>query len=157
MNKIWRFVMRLCRWGLTLILKLLHKDLTDAQWQVWEQFIKFAMVGCSNSLVCLVVCYIILFGFGEEQYLLGQTLGYIAAIFNSFFWNSKYVFSDHRGNKKTAFGRMCVCNVAVYVLQIGALCFLVDIVAVSEWIAPVLAILIALPVNFFLNKLFVFH
>ena len=81
--------------------------MTDEQWQGWEQFIKFALVGCSNSLVCLVVCYVVLLGLGEKQYLLGQTLGYIAAIFNSFFWNNKYVFSDHKGNKKAAFGKMC--------------------------------------------------
>ena len=52
---------------------------------------------------------------------------------------------------------MCVCNVAVYMLQMGALYLLVDIMAVSEWSAPVLAILIALPVNFLLNKLIAFR
>ena len=157
MNRIWRSFMRLCRRGLTFIFKSLGKDLTTEQWQVWEQFIKFALVGCSNSLVCLVVCYFILFCFGEGRYLFGQTLGYIAAVFNSFFWNSKYVFSNHKGNKKIAFGKMCVCNVVVYMLQMGALYLLVDIMAVSEWSAPVLAILIALPVNFLLNKLIAFR
>lgn len=131
--------------------------MTDEQWQGWEQFIKFALVGCSNSLVCLVVCYVVLLGLGEKQYLLGQTLGYIAAIFNSFFWNNKYVFSDHKGNKKAAFGKMCACNVIVYVLQMGVLYLLVDIMIVSEWIAPVLTIVIALPVNFLLNKFIAFR
>ena len=98
-----------------------------------------------------------LLGLGEKQYLLGQTLGYIAAIFNSFFWNNKYVFSDHKGNKKAAFGQMCACNVIVYVLQMGVLYLLVDIMIVSEWIAPVLTIVIALPVNFLLNKFIAFR
>ena len=157
MGFIWKTVMRQCRKLLGRLFILLHKDLTDTQWQTFEQFIRFALVGCSNSLVSLVICYIIQFVLGTGYYILGQTLGYIAAVFNSFFWNSKYVFHVPDMNRKIVFGKMCLCNIVVYALQIGSVYLLVDILAVSTWIAPVVAIFISLPVNFCMNKFFAFR
>jgi len=131
--------------------------LTDKRWKVWRQFIKFAFVGCSNSLVCLLVYYICIGLFGEEFYLWGQTIGYAAAVVNSFFWNSRYVFSDSKVNKLSAFIKMCLCNVVVYIMQMLLLYGFVDMLGISEKIAPVMVIILTLPVNFILNKVFAFR
>ena len=48
------------------------------------QFFKFGLVGCSNSAVTLLVYYACIWILGTEFYLLGQTIGYIAAVINSF-------------------------------------------------------------------------
>ena len=153
MREINHFFRRILEWTYQLI----GKELTDSQWHVWEQFIKFALVGCSNSLICIVVCYLIIWIGGKAYYLLGQTFGYIVAVLNSFYWNSRRVFSDYHGNPKVAFVKMCLCNVVIYVLQIAISFLSVNLLEVSEWIAPILAVLIALPVNFTLNKLFAFR
>lgn len=121
------------------------------------QFFKFGLVGCSNSAVTLIVYYICIWLLGAEFYLLGQTVGYIAAVINSFFWNSRYVFNDSQVNKTKAFVKMCLCNVVVYVMQMVLLYGLVDILSISEKLAPVMVIFITLPVNFILNKVFAFR
>lgn len=120
------------------------------------QFFKFGLVGCSNSAVTLIVYYICIWLLGAEFYLWGQTVGYIVAVINSFLWNSKFVFNDSQVNKAHAFIKMCLCNVIVYVMQMLLLYCFVDIISISEKIAPVIAILITLPVNFLLNKIFAF-
>lgn len=120
------------------------------------QFFKFGLVGCSNSAVTLLVYYACIWILGTEFYLLGQTIGYIAAVINSFFWNSRYVFNDIQVNKIHVFVKMCLCNVVIYVMQMLFLYCFVDMMSVSEKIAPVIAILITLPVNFILNKVFAF-
>lgn len=121
------------------------------------QFIKFGLVGCSNSAVTLIVYYICIWLLGAEFYLLGQTVGYMAGVINSFFWNSRYVFNDSQVNKTKAFMKMCLCNVVVYVMQMLLLYWFVDMMSISEKLAPVIAIIITLPVNFILNKTFAFR
>ena len=121
------------------------------------QFLKFGLVGCSNSAVTLIVYYFCIWLFGAKFYLWGQTLGYIAGVINSFFWNSRYVFNDSNINKAQAFIKMCLCNVLVYGMQMILLYCFVDIMSASEKIAPVIVILITLPVNFTLNKVFAFR
>ncbi len=157
MKKIWTMLMRFARFCLTLVAKPLHLDVTDENWNVWEQFIKFVLVGCSNALITLLVYYAIVLAFGKSAYLAGQTVGYIAGIFNSFFWNSRFVFSAQQASNKQAFVKMCVCYGATYFVQTGLLYLFVSVWSMSEFLAPILAILITTPINFALNKLWAFR
>ena len=92
--------MHLCRTVLQWMLHPFHITITDDTWFVWEQFIKFALVGCSNAVVTLIVYNIMVLLFGAGIYLYAQTIGYIAGIVNSFFWNSRFVFNS--GEQKSA-------------------------------------------------------
>lgn len=149
--------MRPCRWCLSGVFSLLHIELSDKLWITMEQFIKFACVGCSNAVILLAVYYIIIFIFGESAYLLGQTLGYVAGIVNSYFWNSRIVFhADAAAKPRGAFIRMCMCYGITYIIQIGILYAGVELLHISEMIVPVVAILITTPVNFLLNRSFAF-
>lgn len=156
-KKIWGMLIHLCRTCLNIILKCFHLDLTNEKWYVFEQFIKFAFVGCSNSIVLLVVYYIVVFIFGREMYLVGQTLGYAFGIANSYFWNSRFVFNSKEKKTKKAFVKMCFCYLISYVLQITILYMGIKILQFSEIVVPVVAILITMPLNFVLNKRFAFR
>ena len=54
------------------------------------QFIKFGMVGASNTLISLVIYYIGLYL--NVHYVLSNVLGFIAGTLNAYYWNNKYVF-----------------------------------------------------------------
>lgn len=156
-SKIWRILMRPCRWCLSGFLSLFHAELSDGLWTTVEQFIKFACVGCSNAIILLVVYYIAIFILGESAYLLGQTLGYTAGILNSYFWNSRMVFYSGTAIKpRGAFIRMCICYGVTYIVQTGILYTGVELLHISEMIVPVIAILITTPVNFLSNRSFAF-
>lgn len=149
--------MRPCRWCLSGFLSLLHIELSDKLWITVEQFIKFTCVGCSNAIILLAVYYIVIFILGEPAYLLGQTLGYVAGIVNSYFWNSRIVFhADVTTKLRGAFIRMCICYGITYFVQIGILYAGVELLHISEIVVPIVAILITTPVNFFLNRRFAF-
>lgn len=153
---IWDLLMRVFRRIVFSLTSLLHIPMSEKQWEIIQQFILFAMVGVSNTVVLLICYYLVLFTAGAEHYLLGQTLGYIAGILNSFFWNSRYVFSEKKHHAKIAFLKMCICYGLTYFLQIGILYGSVEWLSISESIAPVIAIIITTPINYVLNKLFAF-
>lgn len=121
------------------------------------QFIKFLLVGASNTVALLIVYYLILWTMGERFYLLGQTLGYIAGIFNSFFWNSKYVFAGKKKAGASSFIRMALSYGITYLIQAGFLYIFVEKLLMSEVLAPIIAIIITTPINFVLNKVFAFR
>lgn len=156
-RKIWRILIRPCRWCLSGFLSLLRIELSDKLWSTVEQFIKFACVGCSNAIILLAVYYITIFIWGESAYLLGQTFGYVAGIVNSYFWNSRIVFHIGVATKpREIFIRMCMCYGITYIMQMGILYAGVELLHISEMIVPVVAIFITTPVNFLLNRSFAF-
>ena len=134
MKKIWIIFMRFCRFCLQLLLKPFHIEVTDESWAVWEQFIKFVLVGCSNAVVTLLVYDAMVIAFGEEIYLIGQTVGYVAGIVNSYFWNSRFVFKNENQKQAESFAKMCVCYGMTYFLQMGLLYVFVEFCSFSAFL-----------------------
>ena len=62
------------------------------------QFVKFGLVGLSNTLLTYVV-YAILVTLGLH-YQLSNVISYAAGIFNSYYWNNKYVFQEEEGQRR---------------------------------------------------------
>ena len=60
------------------------------------QFVKFGIVGLSNTLISYVV-YVAGVRFGMH-YLLASILGFVISVLNSFYWNNKYVFEIGRAH-----------------------------------------------------------
>ena len=58
------------------------------------QFIKFGLVGVSNTAVSMAVNYIFLW-ISPDLYMVGSVLGTILSIANAFFWNDKFVFTGN--------------------------------------------------------------
>lgn len=156
MKKVWTLFIGFCRVCLQWVAKPFHIEITDASWDVWEQFIKFVLVGCSNAVVTLLVYDAMVIAFDEEIYLIGQTVGYVAGILNSYFWNSRFVFAAKEIKQSQSFVKMCTCYGMTYFMQMGMLYLFVEKLAISAFVAPVLAIIITTPVNFIINKFWAF-
>ena len=153
---VWAFLMNIVRRCLSACFKIAGKELSNDIWNAFEQFIKFLLVGCSNTVVVLIVYYVVVWIGGTQYYLLGQTLGYGVGILNSYFWNSRYVFSRNERSTPKTFVKMCICYGATYIIQISILYILVDILTFSEFLSPIIAIIITTPINFILNRVFAF-
>ena len=65
------------------------KELWD---KIGVQFIKFGMVGVSNTVVSLATYY--LFTFFGVYYLIANALGFVTGTLNAYYWNSKFVFKE---------------------------------------------------------------
>ena len=55
------------------------------------KFIKFSIVGISNTVVSLVSFYL-LFEFLGIYYIFASTIGYFMGLANSYFWNLRWTF-----------------------------------------------------------------
>lgn len=76
----------------------MNKELTDNVYETFMQFIKFGIVGLSNT----GISYLIYAGsliwfrhlnmFSESDYLIAQFVAFVLSVLWSFYWNNKMVF-----------------------------------------------------------------
>lgn len=122
---------------------------------VW-QFIKFGIVGFSNTLISLAVYYILVF-FGWN-YLLANTMGFLISVCNAFFWNYRYVFKDKTETSiPKSFSKVFITYGISYLVSTFLIWLMVDIMHISEWLAPLTRLVVTVPLNFVLNKLWAFR
>ena len=69
------------------------------------QFIKFGLVGVSNTAVSMAVYYIFLW-IDPGLYMVGSILGTILSIANAFFWNDKFVFTGNANDWRSKLKRL---------------------------------------------------
>ncbi len=126
--------------------------------RVLWQFIKFSIVGVSNTLISLGIYYIFVF-ISADLYMWGQVAGWVVSVLNAFFWNNKYVFQSEHSDLKSILKRLLKTYMtygATFLLTTVLLYLEVELWSVSELIAPIINLLITIPLNFLLNKFWAF-
>lgn len=145
--------------------RVLHLKFRDETWEKLMQFIKFALVGLSNVIVSYTI-YLIFLGIFQlagvlpnVDYLVAQFIGYVLSIFWSFYWNRKYVFADDK-NKVPWYAALIKSFIAYSFTGIilnSILSYLwVEILGIPKIIAPIVSLIINVPVNFIMNKFWAF-
>lgn len=134
--------------------------------QMLIQFIKFGIVGVSNTLVSYVIYVVALFVFEKlaifpnTDYLIAQFLGFVISVYWSFYWNRKFVFKMEepeggwiRVLLKTyasyAFTGLFLNSVLSYVW--------VEQLGIPKLLAPIANIVINVPINFLMNKFWAYR
>ena len=150
LNKLWDLFERVLRSVIGFLLKAVGKQLSDEQWKSFMQFVKFCLVGVSNTAISFGIYYIFIF-IDTGLYIIGNAVGFIVSVLNSYFWNSRVVFK-----KRDEKGKTILKTFAAYStnLLIGTvlLWLMVEIAGISEYIAPLINLLITVPLNYLLNK-----
>lgn len=127
--------------------------------QAFIQFLKFGIVGVSNTLISLAVYYVFLW-IDADLYMVGNVAGWIISVANAFFWNNKYVFTSENTGLSDCIKKLLktyLCYGATFLLSTVLLFLEVDILHWSAIISPVLNLLITIPLNFLLNKFWAFQ
>lgn len=122
------------------------------------QFIKFAIIGFSNTLISYLV-YVIGVYFGLH-YLLASVMGFVISVLNSFYWNNKYVFRQEEGKRNLWYtlAKTFLSYGATGLVLANILLYLwVDILHISEYLGPIMNLMITVPLNFVLNKFWAFR
>lgn len=130
----------------------------DEFWQLFIQFIKFGLVGVSNTLVSLA-CYYLIYYLNPDLYLLGSIVGTIVSIANAFFWNDRFVFAGNDKSLKSKLHRLLKTYISyggTSLLSTVLLWLEVDVFSLSKIIAPIVNLIITIPLNFVINKLWTF-
>lgn len=106
------------------------------------QFLKFCIVGLSNTLICEGI-YVVLLFFGVH-YLAANIIGNLISILNAYYWSNKYVFKATEGEERV-WWKTLIKTYATYgfsmVLSAGLLVFWLEIVGLSKYMGPVLQLL----------------
>lgn len=122
------------------------------------QFIKFGIVGLSNTIISYVV-YLILIKFGIH-YLIASGAGFVVSVLNSFFWNNKYVFTAKNDEVRNPWKTLAKTFISYagtgLILSNILLVFWIEILKLPDWIGPILNLVITVPLNFVLNKLWAY-
>ena len=123
------------------------------------QFLKFGMVGVSNTAVSMGIYYLFLW-IDSDLYMLGSIVGTILSIANAFFWNDRFVFNSKNKqstNVLVRLGKTYISYGGTSILTNVLLFLEVSVFAVNKTVAPINNLIITIPLNFHINKFWTFR
>jgi putative flippase GtrA len=119
------------------------------------QFLKFGVVGLSNTLISLAIYYIFIY-INKDWYVLGNVVGWVVSVANSFFLNRKFVFKDSKESILKTLLKTYLSYGGSFLLSTLFLFVQVEWLGVSEIIAPIINLIVTIPLNFLINKFWTF-
>ena len=152
-KKLWEIFEKVVLAVLGFILKIFKKELTDDQKKSFMQFVKFCLVGVSNTLISLAVYYVFAI-IDARLYIIGNAVGFVVSVLNAYFWNSKFVF-DKKDEKVKTVTKTFIAYGTNLIIGTALLYLFVDVCGLSEFIAPLLNLIVTIPLNYALNKFWV--
>ena len=135
----------------------MSKNIQTKKELLW-QFIKFGIVGVLNTVIYLAIYYLFTW-INPELYLVGSFVAWVISVLNAFYFGNRVVFTQENNSKKAMFKRLLKSYIAYGITQLLNMLFLwieVDIFQISELIAPLINLLITIPLNFIINKFWTF-
>lgn len=132
-------------------------------WNSYKQFVLFCIVGVSNTIVSLVVSFILLKIFKSVNLSLviagasvaaglSSIIGDIVGAINSYILNSKFVFNNK--NKQT--GWKFIVGFIIYTVLSAVLVMVINKLGVSEEYCKLIVTPVMIIENYLVNKFWVF-
>jgi len=118
------------------------------------QFLKFGIVGISNTLITALTIWLLLKVLHCSDYFANFT-GYILGLINSFIWNRKWTFESKTKVSATLF-KFIVTFAISYLFQLGNLYLLLHYTHIDPYFCQLLSIVVYTILNFALNKTYTF-
>lgn len=171
MTKLDSFIWKMVGW----FFKLIGKDLNEEQKKNVIQFIKFCIVGATNTTLAFLINLAVLTALSGTflsgpvsiagirfsiDVFLGNLVAFILSVLWSFYWNNKYVFTLEKGQKRNL-GKALLKTYASYsvtgIFLTNLLSWIwVDNLGINKVIAIIINLTLSVPLNFILNKLWAF-
>jgi putative flippase GtrA len=119
------------------------------------QFVKFGIVGVSNTLITFAVYTLLLKGFGV-WYLAASAIGFVVGAVNGFLWNRRWTFRGHVGDALTPvrWGIVQACGLG---LNLGLLYLLVHDAGIDKLLAQAFATVVVTVLTFIANRAWTFR
>lgn len=163
----WKLIEKICEFFLKIVLKIVGKELTSDIFEAFMQFVKFGIVGVSNTLISYVIYLVSLLLLNKVQlleknnYLIAQVIAFVLSVLWSFYWNNKMVFVLEEGKKRSIWKSLLKTYVSYsftgLFLNSILLILWIEILGISELIAPIINLIVSVPLNFIINKFWAFR
>jgi len=125
--------------------------------ELFSQAFKFAIVGVINTLINLVLLYL-LTEFLGIHYLVSAFFAFVVANLNSFILNKIWTFKESIKHKAASrYVKFIAVSVTALAVNLIFLYVLVEFFRVWYMFAQVLAVLLNFLINFFGNKIWTFR
>ncbi len=162
-QKIWHGIVSVIKW----FLRLFHIKLSDKQMEGFLQFVKFGIIGLSNTVVSYALylgtllllqkCHL----FPKVDYLIANVVGFVLSVLWSFYWNRKFVFHAEEGKEIPVLQALLKTYISyaftgLFLNSILSVLW-VELLGMSKIIAPVFNLIISVPLNFLMNKFWAFR
>ncbi len=119
------------------------------------QFVKFGIVGVSNTLITFVVYTLLLKVFGV-WYIAASAIGFIAGAINGFVLNRRWTFAGHVGDAFTPL-RWAVVQSGGLGINLGLLYLLVHDAGLDKLLAQAAATVVVTVSTFIVNRAWTFR
>ncbi len=119
------------------------------------QFVKFGIVGVSNTLIFFAVYTLLLKVFGV-WYVAASGIGFAIGAVNGFLWNRAWTFRGHVGDALTPV-RWFVVQSSGLLLNLGLVYLFVDGAGLDKLSGQAVSIVIVTVVTFFANRAWTFR
>lgn len=146
--------------AVTHLLAFFHINVSNKTQDNLIQFIKFGTVGVTNTIISyglnlLVLAVMHPFNVSWD-FVLGNVVAFILSVLWSFYWNNRFVFSLREGEHRKLWQALMKTYVAYAFTGIvlnNTLGWLwISILHISKYIAPLINLVISVPINFVINK-----
>ena len=130
------------------------------------QFIKFGIVGVSNTLVSYLLNLLCLFLLDKYDvaydYVIANTVAFVLSVLWSFYWNERFVFTEkqdsYQSNRLVRLLKMYLSYGFTGIILNNVLSFLwISVLGISKVIAPLINSVIGVPINYVINKKWTFE
>lgn len=107
------------------------------------QFIKFGLVGVSNTLISELIYVIIVMLKGN--YLFASFMGFIISVLNAYYWSNKYVFKEKADRERRVWWKVLLKTYVAYfwgfLVNLCLLVLWIDILHIADYMGPVMEVL----------------
>lgn len=146
------------------VLKTIVKTPDDRLTKTVVQFIKFSIVGVSNTAISYLLNVAVLFLLQPYQviwdYIAGNIISFILSVLWAFYWNNRMVFTVEQGNNRSIWKTLLKTYIAygfTGIILNNILSWLwISVIGISKYIAPLINLIFSVPLNFIINKLWTF-
>lgn len=147
------------------------------------QFIKFGIVGLTNTLISQVIYMFVVWLGGH--YLVASIIAFVISVLNAFFWQNKVVFKEDEEKEHRVWWKVLLKTYAAYaftglLLNNLLLVMWIDLIKIEQFtppltelingwgigienhdlavdLAPILNIFVNVPINFVINKFWAYR
>jgi len=118
------------------------------------KFFKFTIIGFINTFFQLGIYYLLLYI--GVNYNLSFAIGFIFSVLNAYVLNNKFVFKTDNVNTKNKLIKIYSSYGTTFLLSQILLYLGIEELGISQKIMPIINIIFMTPLNFLLNRFFVF-
>ena len=145
-----------------IIVKVLHLSVLDKNWEGFMQFVKFGIIGLSNTVISYILnvaVLLILSPFSVSwDFFAGNMVGFLLSVLWSFYWNNRFVFTMQEGQQRSVWKALLKTYGFTGIILNNILSWLwITKFGISKFIAPVINLIVSVPLNFIINKLWAFR